>query len=321
MTTGAFENLYTLARQANTESPQKEAKWVAIEALSPNPHQPRQHFDSAKLDELAGSIKAHGILQPILVRPLPGGPTGKYQIIAGERRFQAAKLAGIDKAPVIVRLLDDRATAEIALAENLLRDDLLPLEEATTMARLIEEFGYTYEDLGAKLGKGKNYVWHRTNLLKLPAELQAALNARTGVTTGHAEALAGIEAAAWRQGLLTAVQSFDLSVAETRRRSRQLKALAGSDLAEGRRDQLAAIVIDPGLGDEAFAQRLAAPAPKGKQPQPELRVDVRALRSFGFLKQAKQQPIILIDEAIEILAKDLKELRRHLKESQCDLSI
>jgi ParB family chromosome partitioning protein len=209
----------------------------------------------------------------------------------------------LDRVPIVVRALDDKAALEIGLAENLLREDLKPLEEAATMRRLIEEFGYTYDALGAKLGKGKNYVWHRTNLLKLPADVQAALDGMElgAITTGHAEALAGIASDAWRQRAIAAVIQHDLSVAETRRRTKQLQALTAADLPEDRRDALAVAVIETGLSDAGLATRL--------QPG-----DVRQLGSFDLFRQARQQPLIDLDEAIAILKRDLARLRREKRD-------
>jgi ParB family chromosome partitioning protein len=315
MATGAFENLFTLARQAGTEQTAKDSRTVPVTALVASAEQPRRFFADAALAELAESLKAHGLLQPILCRPLPGDPS-RYQIVAGERRFRASQLAGLDRVPIVVRALDDKAALEIGLAENLLREDLKPLEEAATMRRLIEEFGYTYDALGAKLGKGKNYVWHRTNLLKLPADVQAALDGMElgAITTGHAEALAGIASDAWRQRAIAAVIQHDLSVAETRRRTKQLQALTTADLPEDRRDALAVAVIETGLSDAGLATRLQPGAGASAAPAAPRQVDVRQLGSFDLFRQARQQPLIDLDEAIAILKRDLARLRREKRD-------
>jgi ParB family chromosome partitioning protein len=315
MATGAFENLFTIARQQGSEQSAKDSRTVPLSALEASAQQPRRAFDDLALRELAESLKAHGLLQPILCRPLPSNPS-RYQIVAGERRFRAAQIAGLDKLPIVVRVLDDKAALEIGLAENLLREDLKPLEEAVTMRRLIDEFGYSYEALGAKLGKGKNYVWHRTNLLKLPADVQAALDgtADGAITTGHAEALAGIAHDPWRVRAIAAVLVQDLSVAEIRRRAKQVQVVADSALDTVRQDALAVAVIDAGLTDAGLAARLQPTAPAAVPVVPR-QVDLRQLGSFDLFRQVRQQPLIDVDEAIAVLQKDLARLRREKRDS------
>lgn len=316
MATGAFENLFTLARQAGSEQTGKDSRTVPLSALVPSAEQPRRFFDDAALAELAESLKAHGVLQPILCRPL-ATDAGRYQIVAGERRFRAAQVAGLDRVPIVVRTLDDKGALEIGLAENLLREDLKPLEEAATMRRLIDEFGYSYDALGAKLGKGKNYVWHRTNLLKLPADVQAALDGSDAgaITTGHAEALAGIADDGWRQRAIAAVLSQGLAVVETRRRVKQLQTLAEADLAQDRRDELAVAVIEHGLTDAALAVRRHSPQPLAVPPASPRRIDLRQLGSFDLFRQSRQQPLVDVDEAIAILQRDLARLRREKRDA------
>ncbi|MBC7544160.1 MAG: ParB/RepB/Spo0J family partition protein [Candidatus Sericytochromatia bacterium] len=319
MATGAFENLFTLARQANTEHAQKDSRTVSITALEASAKQPRRFFDDQALTELAASIRGHGLLQPILVRPLPTDGT-RYQIVAGERRFRAAQMAGLDKVPVVVRTLDDKAALEIGLAENLLREDLRPLEEAQTMRRLLDEFGYTYEALGAKLGKGKNYIWHRTNLLKLPEDLLGALDGSAGgaITTGHAESLAAVADPAWRQALTQRVLAADLSVAETRRRAKLLQILTEADVGNVHRQAMAAVVIADGMSETSLAARLQDRRPTPAVTGAPRQVDLKALASFDLYKQARTQPLIDIDEAITILQRDLTMLRRRRREPETD---
>lgn len=319
MATGAFENLFTLARQAGTEQTQKDSRTVPIRALEPSAKQPRRHFDDTALAELAASIRGHGLIQPILCRPLPDD-AARYQIVAGERRFRAAQMAGLEKVPIVVRTLDDKAALEIGLAENLLREDLRPLEEAHTMRRLLDEFGYTYDALGARLGKGKNYVWHRTNLLKLPDDLQSALDGTEAgaITPGHAEAIAAIADTSWRQALITTVLDLDLSVAETRRRVKLLQTVAAADVAESLRQALALVIIAEGPNEAAVASRLAGKPPASPAAAVPRQVDLRGLASFDLYKQARQRPIIDVDEAITILQRDLTMLRRQRREPEAD---
>jgi ParB family chromosome partitioning protein len=316
MATGAFENLFTLARAAGTEQTGKDSRIVPLSALTASAEQPRRYFADAALAELADSLKAHGLLQPILCRPLPTDPS-RYQIVAGERRFRAAQLAGLDRVPIVVRTLDDKAALEIGLAENLLREDLKPLEEAVTMRRLIDEFGYSYDALGTKLGKGKNYVWHRTNLLKLPADVRAALdgNGDEAITTGHAEALAAIDHDPWRQRAIAAVVAQGLSVVEIRRRVKQVQALAAAPIANERREALAVAVIEAGLTDAAVAARLQSDDRPAAQPAVFRQIDMRQLGSFDLFRHARQQPLIDLDEAITVLQRDLARLRREKRES------
>lgn len=234
-----------------------EAKWVPADWVVPNPEQPRQTFSEPALRELAENLKVLGILQPILVRKV----SEHYQIVAGERRFRAAQMAGLKRLPVIVKRLSDQEALEIGLAENLLREDLHPLEEAATLKRLVEQFHYSYDALGAKLGKGKNYVWHRTNLLKLPEDVLDALRqeAEDGVrfTPGHAEAAAQIKDPVKRGELIQEVFGQGLSVMEVRRRIGLLTDLEERFVDKRSQDRLAEAVIQKGISQGEFDRRSA----------------------------------------------------------------
>ncbi|MBU8544491.1 MULTISPECIES: ParB/RepB/Spo0J family partition protein [Roseomonadaceae] len=162
---------------------------VPVEALEPGPFQPRGGMDRASLEELAGSIREHGILQPILVRPKAGSP-GSYEIIGGERRWRAAQAAQLHEVPVVIRDLGDREAMAAGLVENLQRQDLNALEEAEGYKRLLEEFGLTQEGLGQSVGKSRSHVANTLRLLTLPDPVRELL--RGGVlTAGHARALVG----------------------------------------------------------------------------------------------------------------------------------
>jgi len=139
---------------------------LAVSAVQPNPHQPRRHFDPAALDELARSIQARGVLQPIVVKRVADG----YLLMAGERRWRAARLAGLEAIPALIR---DDDPLEIAMIENLQRADLTPLEEAEALGALIEQYGYTHETLAEMLGKSRPYVSNTLALRRLPAEIKA----------------------------------------------------------------------------------------------------------------------------------------------------
>ena len=162
---------------------------IPIEHLAPHPGQPRQHFDEAEIESLAASIREKGVVQPLVVRPGPGGEDGApYQIVAGERRWRAAQKAGIHELPAVVRELDDSESIEIALVENLQRRDLNPLEEATAYRRLIRDFDHRQEDVASALGKSRSHVANTVRLLDLPEAVQALVGGGT-LSAGHGRAL------------------------------------------------------------------------------------------------------------------------------------
>jgi ParB family chromosome partitioning protein len=158
---------------------------VPIEFVARSPKNPRRYFDEAELQDLAGSIRQHGIVQPVVVRPVG---TDRYEIIAGERRWRAAQLAGLVQIPVIVRDVDDRTALELAIVENVQRADLNPLEEALGYEQLIAEHGYTQNDLGEIIGKSRSHVANSLRLLKLPDPVRDML-AEGSLSAGHARAL------------------------------------------------------------------------------------------------------------------------------------
>lgn len=158
---------------------------VPIEFVARNPKNPRRYFDEAELQDLAGSIRQHGIVQPVVVRTRE---KGRFEIIAGERRWRAAQLAGLVEIPVIVRDVDDRTALELAIVENVQRADLNPLEEALGYEQLIAEHGYTQNDLGEIIGKSRSHVANSLRLLKLPEPVRDML-AEGSLSAGHARAL------------------------------------------------------------------------------------------------------------------------------------
>jgi ParB family chromosome partitioning protein len=162
---------------------------VAIDKIRPNPRQPRTEFDEAALSELAGSIKVQGIIQPLLVRPMDDGD---FELVAGERRLRAAERAGLTHVPVFVREMSDRESLELALVENIQRDDLSPLEEATAYQRLINEFHHTQEEVAARVGKSRPAIANALRLLKLPDTIKRDLS-RGRLTAGHARVLLSID--------------------------------------------------------------------------------------------------------------------------------
>ena len=182
---------------------------IPISALSPHPHQPRRRFDQAALEELAESIAARGILQPIVVRPHGHG----YQIVAGERRWRAAQHAQLHEVPVVVRNFDDSETLQIALVENIQRQDLNAIEEAQAFERLMREFGHTQEALAKVVHKSRSHVANLLRLLDLPANVQARV-AEGALSMGHARALVG---AADAERLADQIVARGLSVREAER--------------------------------------------------------------------------------------------------------
>jgi ParB family chromosome partitioning protein len=159
---------------------------IAVDLIHPNPNQPRVHFDEAALAELSASIAAIGVLQPILVRP----SGEKFELIAGERRWRAARSAGLTVIPAIVRVTDDVSSVEQALVENLHRQDLTPLEEAAAYQQLLEDFNMTHEQVATKVGKSRSAITNAIRLLSLPASIQQLL-ADGRLSAGHAKALLG----------------------------------------------------------------------------------------------------------------------------------
>lgn len=206
---------------------------LALSELRPGQYQPRRAMDEQGLDELAQSIREQGVLQPILVRALK--PNGPYEIVAGERRFQAAKRAGLQTVPVIVRALDNQEALAVALIENLQRQDLTALEEAQGISRLIEEFGLTHDQAAQAVGRSRSATTNLLRLLALPKQIQEHLAAGR-LEAGHARALLPLSAAQQRALAETAVAQR-LSVRQV---EQQVRRLAGqSKLPAGRRSSRA----------------------------------------------------------------------------------
>ena len=166
--------------------------YIEIDKINPNPHQPRRDFDSQELENLAESIRHHGILQPLLVSKnqteVPSGTKVEYQLIAGERRLRAAKLAGLKQVPVIIKMPDESTKLELALIENVQRQDLNPMEEAAAYDRLIQEFNMTQAQVAQKAGKSREVVANKVRLLDLAYDIQLMV-AQSKITEGHAKVL------------------------------------------------------------------------------------------------------------------------------------
>ena len=167
------------------------ARPVPIEAITPNPDQPRRHFEAEAIEALAQSLRTRGVLQPILVRPHPSR-SGAYEIVAGERRWRAAQKARLHEVPVIIRDMDDSGALEVALVENIQRENLNPLEEAEGYRRLMEDFGHTQAALAKLLGKSRSHIANTLRLLNLPKSVQAML-ADGRLSAGHGRALLAVD--------------------------------------------------------------------------------------------------------------------------------
>jgi ParB family transcriptional regulator, chromosome partitioning protein len=206
------------ARQAD-----EELRELPVELISPNPRQPRRRFDQETLQTLAGSLGERGMLQPVLVRPKPGGT---YELVAGERRWRAARIAGLPSIPAIVREREDAQALEVALVENMAREDLNPIEEARACAALVEELGLTREDVGRRVGRSRVAVSNLVRLLDLPDEA-IELVQQGALSEGHGRALLLAEDHGARRSLARAAAEGGWSVRITEQRARESNAQAG----------------------------------------------------------------------------------------------
>lgn len=203
---------------------------IEIRLIERNPRQPRKQFDPARLDELAASIREHGVVQPIVLRP----KDRKFEIVAGERRWRAAQMAGLQRIPALVKDFSEADAMEIALIENLQREDLNPLEEAEAYRILMEEFRLTQEELGRRLGRSRPQISNTLRLLQLGAVAQEAVRSG-GLSMGHAKVLLGVEDVGVQEALVTAVLTEVLSVRQLEERLKRETNRKGRDKgAQGR---------------------------------------------------------------------------------------
>ncbi len=206
---------------------------VHVDRIEPNPEQPRMVFEQEALDELSASIREHGVLQPILVRPL--GPN-TYQIVAGERRWRASRQAGLETIPALIEEIDDDTALEIAIIENLQREDLTPLDEAAMFDRMVHEHGYSIRKLADKLGKDKGYLENRLRLADAPPEIRELVSLRKD-SLSHAYELMKVEDPKKRRRLAAQVARGELTLIKLRdkiegRRARPSVPTDGADMAE-----------------------------------------------------------------------------------------
>ena len=197
----------TLAWKVETHS-DKDVQTLPLDQILPNPHQPRRNFEDRELEELAESLKEHGVLQPVLVRRKGDG---LYELIAGERRYRAAQLAGLGRLPVIVRNSNDEKTLALALVENIQRENLHPMEEARAYSRLMGEFGLTQDQVAHSVGKERSSVANTVRLLALPTQVQQLVESGD-LSLGHGKVLAGLNTAQAQIQFANMVLAKNLSV-------------------------------------------------------------------------------------------------------------
>ncbi len=219
--------------------------------IRPNPYQPRQIFDDGKIQELAASMKEHGVIQPLIVRREGGG----YQLVAGERRLRAALAAGLEKIPVVVRDMSNREAMEISLVENLQREDLGPLEEAEAYHRLSDEFDLTQEDISRRVGKSRSEVANTLRLLRLEPEVKELINLGK-MTGGHGRAIVGL-ARDQQIRIARAIVSKGLSVRSTE------EAVAGKGARKEKKETVAVIRVKE--AEEVLTALLGSPVAVKKQ--------------------------------------------------------
>jgi ParB family chromosome partitioning protein len=238
---------------------------VPIAHIRPNVFQPRSHFDEESMASLAASIKAVGLLQPVLVRELQDDESESYELIAGERRWRAARRAGLQTIPVLVQRADDVASLEQALVENLHRVDLNALEEAAAYQQLIDEFGLTHEQVATRMGKGRATITNTLRLLQLPAGAQQALAERT-ISAGHARALLGTPDRALQERLVERIVDEGLTV----RAVEDLVRTGGTDLrvVPPVEEEPAPETADAKGGTSSTTDAGARRAPTRKLPEP-----------------------------------------------------
>jgi ParB/RepB/Spo0J family partition protein len=256
-------------------------KSIALDRIEPNPDQPRTIFDEGALHELANSIREHGVLQPILVRPLG---ENRYQLVAGERRWRASKEAGLAAIQALVEEIDDDTALEIAIIENLQREDLSPLEEATMYDRMIHEHGYSIRKLADKLGKDKGYLENRLRLADAPEEIRELVSLRKD-TLSHAYELLKVDDPKKRRRLAGQVASGELSLVKLREK------------IEGRRPRAVAPALDV-LVDEPTDE---SPEPVAEEPQWATPGRIQPAMGDDSLVTARHQLSDAVEDLVSVL--------------------
>jgi len=261
----------------------EELRQLPVDLIAPNPRQPRTAFEDEALVGLADSIRTRGVLQPVLTRPLPGG---RYELIAGERRWRAAKMAGLETVPAIIRRDDDAASLELALIENMVREELNPIDEARACAALVEELGLSREEVGLRVGRSRVAVSNLIRLLELPDEVLELVE-RGRLTEGHGRALLLAEDHSERRRLARAAAEGGWSVRELESRAR---AADGRDAKSARRARRVR-TLHP--DQQATAERIADTL----QPVFGREVEVVAGTRHGFRVQLEVESV---EDALEL---------------------
>ena len=260
---------------------------VQVDHIEPNPEQPRMVFEPQALDELAASIREHGVLQPILVRPL--GPN-TYQIVAGERRWRASRLAGLDTIPALIEEIDDDTALEIAIIENLQREDLTPLDEAAMYDRMVHEHGYSIRKLADKLGKDKGYLENRLRLADAPPEIRELVSLRKD-SLSHAYELMKVEDPKKRRKLAEQVARGELTLIKLRDK------IEGRRPREARPEVEAVVTVDTSVAESAVDDDV-------ENEQAWIPEEVRSDQpvSDDSLVNAKQSLADAVDEMVGVLS-------------------
>jgi ParB family chromosome partitioning protein len=257
-----------------------ELRELPVALISPNPKQPRRRFDAGTLEQLAASLGERGVLQPVLVRPKAGGT---YELVAGERRWRAAQIAGMQSIPAIVRQREDAAALELALIENMAREDLSPIEEARACAALVEELGLTREQVGRRVGRGRVAVSNLVRLLDLPDEVIELLqDGRLSEGHGRALLMAEDHAARWRLAALAVEEGWSVRVTEDR--ARESNGAAGE--RAGTRRIADGVHPDQQQAASEIAQALAHALGADVQVKPTRDGRYRAQLSFSTVEEA-----------------------------------
>lgn len=238
--------------RASEDSPLVAIQEIDIKNIIPNPYQPRTEFAQDKIEELASSIKLMGVIQPITVKKLSDG---KYQIISGERRFRASSLAGLATIPAYIRQADQASLLEMAIVENIQREDLDPIDIALSFRRLLDECSLTQEALSERVGKNRVTVTNFLRLLKLPPEIQLALKARK-LSMGHAKAILGLEKEQDQLKLANRVVEAGLSVRQTEALVQKINEKAPSQKKEGKPGKLSAAESEVVSGLSGFFKKV-----------------------------------------------------------------
>ncbi len=284
-----LDAILSVSARGAVETPEEELRELPVELISPSPNQPRRAFDQQALEALAGSLGERGVLQPVLVRPRPGGT---YELVAGERRWRAARLAGLETVPALIRDREDAAALEVALIENMAREDLNPIEEARACAALVEELGLTREEVGLRVGRSRVAVSNLVRLLDLPDVVIEMLE-QGALSEGHGRALLLAEDHDTRRALArtAAEQGWSVRVVEERARESNAKPSSPSTRAR-RRGGSGAAHPDQEQASQEIAEALAGALGADVQVKPTRDGGYRAELSFS-------SP----DEAIELAAR------------------